>query len=69
MLDITNKSTVAWLREILEKLMKSLSSDEMTIDDKNSRLPDVAFFVDSGSFDNLPAYFQVNKYCFIVNSY
>ena len=68
MLDITNNATVPWLRERLEKLMKSLSSNGIVIDDKNSPLPDVAFFVDSGSYENLPAYFQVNNYFCIVNS-
>ena len=67
MLDITNKATVAWLRETLEKLMTSLSSDEIVINDKNFQLPDVAFFVDSGSFENLPTYFQVHNYRFNFN--
>ena len=59
MLDITNNETVAWMGGRLDNLIKSLPSNEMTMVNKNSQLPNVAFFVDSGSFENLPAYFQV----------
>ena len=59
MLDITNNDTVSWLSERLDILTNSLSSYDTSRDGQNSGLPDVAFFVDSGSFENLPAYFQV----------
>ena len=60
MLDITNNDTVSWLSARLDILTNSLSSYETSRDGQNSGLPDVAFFVDSGSFENLPAYFQVS---------
>ena len=64
MLDITNKDTVVWLRERLETLMTFLSYDNRDKEKKSSELPGVTFFVDSGSFENLPAYFQVKIYGF-----
>ena len=63
MLDITNNETAAWLNGKLKGLSKSLSFDDgihlMNENNSNSHLPNVAYFVDSGSFENLPAYFQV----------
>ena len=63
MLDITNNETVAWLNGRLDGLSKSLSFDDgidpMIENNSNSHLPHLAYFVDSGSFENLPAYFQV----------
>ena len=59
MLDVTNKDTVAWLSERLDILTNSLSSYDTAREVQSSDLPNVAFFVDSGSFENLPAYFQV----------
>ena len=64
MLDITNNETVSWLNGKLEGLRKSLSFDDgidpMNGKNSNSHLPNVAYVVDSGSFENLPAYFQVH---------
>ena len=60
MLDVTNNDTVAWLSERLDILTNSLSSnDDTSRQVQISDLPNVAFFVDSGSFENLPAFFQV----------
>ena len=59
MLDITNNDTVAWLSERLDIITDSLETYDSSRGNQNSGLPDVAFFVDSGSFENLPAYFQV----------
>ena len=71
MLDITNNDTVSWLSERLDILINSLSSYDTSRDGQNSGLPDVAFFVDSGSFENLPAYFQVSALLtlFQINQY
>ena len=59
MLDITNKETIFWLRHRLEKLMNSLTENEETEYGKKVMLPDVVFFVDAGTSENLPTYFQV----------
>ena len=59
MLDITNKETISWLRHRLEKLMNSLTENEETEYGKKLMLPDVVFFVDAGTSENLPTYFQV----------
>ena len=59
MLDITNNDTISWLSQRLDILTSSVSSSGTSRDSQDSDLPEVAFFVDSGSFENLPAYFQV----------
>ena len=59
MLDITNNDTISWLSQRLDVLTSSVSSSSTSRGSQNSDLPEVAFFVDAGSFENLPAYFQV----------
>ena len=59
MLDITNNDTVSWLSQRLDILTSSVSSSGSSRGSQAFDLPEVAFFVDSGSFENLPAYFQV----------
>ena len=60
MLDITNNVTTSWLSRRLSKLIESVSLDKETREDSTSHFPTVAFFADSGNFENLPAYFQVH---------
>ena len=64
MLDITNKDTTAWIKTRLNVLVKSLSSnngmDPMSEKIQNLHLPNVAYFIDTGSFESLPSYFQVH---------
>ena len=59
MLDITNNVTTSWLSRRLSELIESVSADKQKGEDKTSDFPTVAFFADSGNFENLPAYFQV----------
>ena len=59
MLDITSNVTTSWLSRRLSKLIDSVSTDKEKREDNTSPLPTVAFFADSGNFENLPAYFQV----------
>ena len=60
MLDITNNVTTSWLSRRLSKLIESVSTDKEKREDNTSHFPTVAFFADSGNFENLPAYFQVH---------
>ena len=60
MLDITNNVTTSWLSRRLSKLIESVSLDKEKREDSTSHFPTVAFFADSGNFENLPAYFQVH---------
>ena len=59
MLDITNNVTTSWLSRRLSELIESVSADKQKGEDKTSDFPTVAFFADSGNFENLPAYFEV----------
>ena len=59
MLDITSNVTTSWLSRRLSKLIESVSTDKEKREDSTSHFPAVAFYADSGNFENLPAYFQV----------
>ena len=60
MLDITNNVTTSWLSRRLSKLIESVSEDKEKREDRTPHFPKLAFFADSGNFENLPAYFQVH---------
>ena len=59
-LDMTNPNTTAWLNKKLEKLVEDLTVDPsfLTEEANSSRLPLISFFLDTGTFSDLPTHFE-----------
>ena len=60
MLDMTNPNATKWLVQKLQSLLDGL---EVVREDKKSdlKLPQVAFFLDTGDFTNIPHYYEFNE--------